>query len=161
VVKILVLAAVAAMVVAGCASTGGHSEHAATARNPSAIPADSCYSDPAASAVPMDLGVFSYNLNPGDGHDQPEVGFYNQIMNFETIDADICKLGKMVVARRANPKAGQSNVAMISVTHGARSKAFITCHAEKMGIDLRCDSSRTGNSENCFVYGLVEGSSCR
>ncbi|MBK7890501.1 MAG: hypothetical protein IPJ84_06540 [Bdellovibrionales bacterium] len=99
--KILVLATVAAMVVAGCASTGGQSaEHGATARNPSAIPADSCYSDPAASAIPMDLSVFSYNLNPGDGHDQPEVGFYNQMMNFESIDADICKLGKMVAARR-------------------------------------------------------------
>ncbi|MBL7689796.1 MAG: hypothetical protein JNJ49_17300, partial [Bdellovibrionaceae bacterium] len=101
------------------------------------------------------------NLNPGDSHDQPEKPFHNQFMTYENITSDFCWLANVVEKRRTNLVRGQSNIAKIHISHGARSKTYISCHAQSLGIDLRCESSRTGSAEDCYVYGLLEGSSCR
>lgn len=157
------IACLGVLAVTGCASTDGHSSSATSVRNPSAVqrPEDKCFTVGPLDAVPADLSRLPYNLNPGDGHDQPEKEFYSQFMSYESITSDFCWLAKAVEKRKANPVPGQSNIAMIHITHGARSKTYVSCHAQNLGIDLRCDASRTGNSENCFVYGLLEGSSCR
>lgn len=157
------IACLGLLAVTGCASTGDHSSSATTVRNPSAVqrPEDKCFTVGAFESVPADLFRFQYNLNPGDDRDQPEKSFFDQLMTYENITADFCWLAKAVEKRKSNAVPGQSNIAMIHITHGARSKTYISCHARDLGIDLRCDSSRTGNSENCFVYGLLMGSSCR
>ena len=153
---------VALLMMAGCASTVNHSADS-KARTPSAVqrPEDKCFSVSSTDVVPSDLYRISYNINPGDQRDQPEKPFHEQFLTFDTISADFCWLAKVVEKRKSNPVVGQSNIAKISITHGARSKAYVRCQADALGIDLRCESSRTGDSENCYVYGLVEGSSCR